>query len=45
MADRFYATGRRKKAVARVWITPGTGKMQVNDMSPEDYFGGIRKQH
>ena len=45
MADRFYATGRRKKAVARVWITPGTGKVQVNKMSPEEYFGGIYQTH
>lgn len=41
MADRFYATGKRKKAVARVWITPGTGKVTVNQMNAEDYFGGI----
>lgn len=40
MADRFYATGKRKKAVARVWITPGSGKVQVNKMSADDYFGG-----
>ena len=26
----FYATGRRKTAVARVWLTPGTGKVEVN---------------
>jgi len=45
MADRFYATGKRKKAVARVWITPGTGKLQVNKMSAEDYFGGTFQTH
>ncbi len=45
MADRFYATGRRKKAVARVWITPGTGKVQVNKMTAEDYFGGTFQTH
>ncbi len=45
MADRFYATGKRKKAVARVWISPGTGKVQVNKMSAEDYFGGIFQTH
>ena len=45
MADRFYATGKRKKAVARVWITPGTGKVQVNKMSAEDYFGGTFQTH
>lgn len=27
---RFYATGRRKTAIARVWMTPGTGKVEVN---------------
>ena len=42
MADeRFYATGKRKNAIARVWITPGTGKVIVNKMTPDDYFGGI----
>ena len=41
MAERFYATGKRKKAVARVWITPGTGKITVNTLSADDYFGGI----
>jgi small subunit ribosomal protein S9 len=45
MADRFYATGKRKEAVARVWITPGTGKVQVNKMSAEDYFGGTYQTH
>ncbi len=39
--DRTYATGKRKTAVARVWITPGTGNMAVNKMSLVDYFGNI----
>ena len=39
--ESYYATGRRKTAVARVWITPGTGKMSVNKQSLDDYFGGI----
>ncbi len=43
--DRFYATGRRKSAVARVWLTPGSGKIIVNKMDPEAYFGGIYKIH
>lgn len=30
--SRYYATGRRKSAVARVWLTPGTGKFVVNGM-------------
>lgn len=35
----FYATGRRKEAVARVWLTPGSGKIEINRRSLEDYFG------
>jgi len=36
----YYATGKRKTAVARVYIRPGTGEMQLNDKSMDDYFGG-----
>lgn len=43
--DHFYATGKRKTAVAKVWLTPGTGKTLVNKMTPEQYFGGIFKLH
>jgi len=35
---RAYATGRRKDAVARVWIKPGTGKVTVNGREQETYF-------
>ena len=35
----IYATGRRKHAVARVWLQPGTGKIEINHRSLEDYFG------
>lgn len=35
---RSYATGKRKDAVARVWIKPGTGKITVNDRDQEVYF-------
>jgi small subunit ribosomal protein S9 len=35
----LYATGRRKHAVARVWLQPGTGKIEINRRSLEDYFG------
>ncbi len=38
MANRWYATGRRKCAVARVWMAPGTGQVTVNKRSLEDYF-------
>jgi small subunit ribosomal protein S9 len=43
--DRFYATGKRKTAVARVWLTPGSGKIVVNKMSADDYFGRTYKTH
>jgi small subunit ribosomal protein S9 len=33
-----YATGKRKTAVARVWLTPGTGQIVVNGRAADDYF-------
>ena len=33
-----YATGRRKKSVARIWIKKGTGKIYVNGKNMPDYF-------
>jgi small subunit ribosomal protein S9 len=36
--QKTYATGRRKTAIARVWITAGEGKFTINDRSDEDYF-------
>ena len=36
--DRFYATGKRKSAVARVWLTNGSGVMTVNKRPVEEYF-------
>ena len=35
---RAYATGKRKDAVARVWIKPGAGKISVNTRDVEIYF-------
>lgn len=35
---RAYATGKRKDAVARVWIKPGAGKILVNTREVETYF-------
>ncbi|HKC32775.1 MAG TPA: 30S ribosomal protein S9 [Xanthobacteraceae bacterium] len=35
---RAYATGKRKDAVARVWIKPGPGKIVVNERTVEVYF-------
>jgi small subunit ribosomal protein S9 len=35
---RAYATGRRKDAVARVWLKPGSGKILINERDQEVYF-------
>jgi small subunit ribosomal protein S9 len=37
----FFATGRRKTSVARVWMEPGDGSVVINDRSLDDYFGGL----
>ncbi|MBE9530042.1 MAG: 30S ribosomal protein S9 [Proteobacteria bacterium] len=34
----YYATGKRKSAIARTWITPGNGEITVNDRPMDDYF-------
>jgi len=36
---QYYGTGRRKKAIARVRLVPGDGKILVNDRSLDEYFG------
>jgi small subunit ribosomal protein S9 len=36
----YYGTGRRKTSVARVHLRPGSGEINLNDKSLEDYFGG-----
>ena len=38
-ATTFYGTGRRKSSVARVYITPGSGKVTINKKDMDDYFG------
>jgi small subunit ribosomal protein S9 len=35
---RIYATGKRKNAVARVWIRPGTGRFSINGVDEMKYF-------
>lgn len=35
---RAYATGKRKDAVARVWVKPGSGKIEVNGKEHAEYF-------
>jgi len=37
--NRYYATGKRKNAIARVWMNPGTGQIIVNDKPLDVYFG------
>ena len=34
----YYATGRRKTAISRTWITPGSGEIIINNRPVEDYF-------
>jgi small subunit ribosomal protein S9 len=36
--NRTYATGKRKTAIARVWLSPGSGKVLVNGKPADEYF-------
>lgn len=39
MAEKsFYSTGKRKTSIARVWLTPGAGKFQINNKTIDEYF-------
>ena len=38
---KIYATGRRKASIAKVWLTPGTGKIVINDLSLDAWLGGL----
>lgn len=41
MSENYYATGKRKTAIARVWLTAGAGKIEVNrKFTVDEYFGG-----
>jgi small subunit ribosomal protein S9 len=37
--SRYYATGRRKNSIARVWMMPGSGKVTINEKTMDQYFG------
>ena len=37
--SRYYATGKRKNSIARVWMMPGNGKITINDKPMDQYFG------
>lgn len=39
--EQFYGTGRRKEAVARVFLRPGNGRITVNGREFQEYFKGI----
>ena len=41
MAKSIYATGRRKASIAKVWLTPGTGKIEINGLSIDAWLGGL----
>jgi small subunit ribosomal protein S9 len=45
MSQEFIATGRRTDAVARIRMSPGTGKIDVNGRSFEDYFKTVNLQN
>ncbi len=38
MSETIYSTGKRKTAVARVWLKPGSGNIQVNHKPADEYF-------
>ncbi len=38
---KVYATGKRKASIAKVWLTPGTGKITVNGLSLDAWLGGL----
>jgi small subunit ribosomal protein S9 len=37
--SRYYATGKRKNSIARVWMMPGSGKITINERPMDQYFG------
>ncbi len=38
---KYFATGRRKTSVARVWMEPGNGTIIINTRSIDEFFGGL----
>lgn len=45
MEERYYATGRRKTSIARVWLTQGSGKVVVNKREVVNYFSEMQILH
>lgn len=44
MAEENYGTGKRKNAIARVWLVPGTGNITVNGKALDVYFPRVALQ-
>ena len=40
--EEYYGTGKRKNAIARVHLRPGTGEFKLNRRTMDDYFGGLQ---
>jgi len=40
MAEKIYATGKRKTSIAKVWLKAGSGKMSINGQSLDEWLGG-----
>lgn len=36
--SRYYATGKRKNSIARIWMMPGSGKITINERAADQYF-------
>tara|TARA_A100001035_G_C27422451_1_gene337853 strand:+ start:51 stop:488 length:438 start_codon:yes stop_codon:yes gene_type:complete len=36
--DNYYGTGKRKSSIAKVWIFPGSGRISVNNLEPNEYY-------
>jgi len=43
-AQVYYGTGRRKNAIAKVWVKPGTGEFKVNDKEAKSLFDRVIHQ-
>ena len=41
MPEVYYGTGKRKNAIARVWLVAGSGQITINDKPLDEYFGRI----
>ncbi len=41
--DGKYATGRRKRSIAKVWVKKGSGNIHVNGMKMSEYFKSFKR--